>query len=89
MSCKRTARRPPTKLRVTIESLAYGGDGVAHDEGGRVVFVPATAPGDAVARFAASGRTDPDLDELIELDAEVRAWAETAQLAHASRGGNA
>lgn len=34
---------------LTIESLAAGGDGVGHLEGGKVVFIPATAPGDRVA----------------------------------------
>ena len=35
-------------ITVTIESLAAGGDGVAHDDDGRVVFVPRTAVGDRV-----------------------------------------
>lgn len=35
-------------MEVTIESLAAGGDGVAHAPDGRVVFVPFTAPGDRV-----------------------------------------
>jgi 23S rRNA (uracil1939-C5)-methyltransferase len=35
-------------LEVRIESLAAGGDGVAHDPQGRVLFVPLTAPGDRV-----------------------------------------
>ncbi len=48
MTCKRTARRPSETVRLTIDSLAFGGDGVGRDAAGRVVFVPATAPGDAV-----------------------------------------
>jgi len=36
------------ELRVAIERLAAGGEGVAHAPDGRVVFVPATAPGDDV-----------------------------------------
>lgn len=40
---------PPLKvgqiLEVTVENLAYGGDGVAHPEG-FTIFVPRTAPGD-------------------------------------------
>jgi 23S rRNA (uracil1939-C5)-methyltransferase len=36
------------ELRVAIERLADGGEGVAHAPDGRVVFVPATAPGDEV-----------------------------------------
>jgi 23S rRNA (uracil1939-C5)-methyltransferase len=41
------AGRPSRRTRVTIDSLAFGGDGVARDEG-RVTFVPGTAPGDVV-----------------------------------------
>ncbi|MEZ4359623.1 MAG: TRAM domain-containing protein [Kofleriaceae bacterium] len=47
--------RPPraraaAKVRqLEISSLAAGGDGVGRDEGGRVVFVPRTAPGDVIA----------------------------------------
>ena len=33
---------------ITIEALAAGGDGVGREAGGRVVFVPFTAPGDRV-----------------------------------------
>ncbi len=33
---------------LAIESVAAGGDGVARDSGGRVVFVPRAAPGDRV-----------------------------------------
>lgn len=33
---------------LTIDHLGARGDGVAHDEGGRPVFVPLTAPGDRV-----------------------------------------
>lgn len=33
-------------IEVAIESLAAGGEGVAHDSNGRVVFVPLAAPGD-------------------------------------------
>ncbi len=55
------------ELELRVESLAAGGDGIAHDPGGRVVFVPLTAPGDRVrarvveehARFARA--------ELVEI----------------------
>ncbi len=35
-------------MLLTIESIAAGGDGVAHASDGRVVFVPGSAPGDQV-----------------------------------------
>ncbi len=35
-------------IALEIDSVAVGGDGVARDEAGRVVFVPRTAPGDSV-----------------------------------------
>ena len=35
-----------SELRLRIERLASGGEGVGREEGGRVVFVPFTAPGD-------------------------------------------
>jgi len=38
--------RPVVEVEVT--ALASGGDGVSRDPGGRVVFVPLTAPGDRV-----------------------------------------
>jgi 23S rRNA (uracil1939-C5)-methyltransferase len=58
-----------SRAELRIESLAAGGDGVAHLPDGRVVFVPFTAPGDLVrvrlvetrARFA-RGR----VDEILE-----------------------
>lgn len=38
----------PGYLVLTVDSIAVGGEGVARDENGRVVFVPRTAPGDRV-----------------------------------------
>lgn len=38
----------PGPLELTIESLAAGGEGVARAPGGRVVFVPFSAPGDRI-----------------------------------------
>lgn len=35
-------------LTLEVDSVAVGGDGVARETGGRVVFVPRTAPGDRV-----------------------------------------
>lgn len=45
---------------LVVESVAHGGDGVAREESGRVVFVPRTAPGDRV---------------LAELREERGSWA--------------
>lgn len=36
----------PLEFSVAVERLAAGGEGIAHAPDGRVVFVPATAPGD-------------------------------------------
>ncbi|MEO8706504.1 MAG: TRAM domain-containing protein [Kofleriaceae bacterium] len=41
-------KSPPVEIELTITALAAGGDGVARDDGGRVTFVPLTAPGDRV-----------------------------------------
>jgi tRNA/tmRNA/rRNA uracil-C5-methylase (TrmA/RlmC/RlmD family) len=47
--CQHTPRRRRAiEIELTIERLAAGGEGVARDAGGRVVFVPFTAPGDRV-----------------------------------------
>jgi 23S rRNA (uracil1939-C5)-methyltransferase len=48
MTCKRTGRRPPRRLRLALDSLAFGGDAVGRAADGRVVFVPGGAPGDDV-----------------------------------------
>jgi len=61
-----------SRAELRIESLAAGGDGVAHLPDGRVVFVPFTAPGDLVrvrlvesrARFARAR-----VEELLEAGA--------------------
>lgn len=39
---------PVTTEALEVESIAVGGDGVARQESGRVVFLPRTAPGDRV-----------------------------------------
>ena len=50
-------RRESKPLTVRIESIAAGGEGVAHLPDGRVVFVHRTAPGD-LARIALTERRD-------------------------------
>ena len=51
---------------LTIESLAYGGDGVAHIEG-RVLFVPGAFPGDAVRIGAVQDKGSYLRGELLEV----------------------
>lgn len=56
-------------LELVITSLAAGGDGVARDAGGRVTFVPRTAPGDRIrARIVKTTATlaHAEMIELLE-----------------------
>lgn len=41
---------------MTIDRLAYGGEGVGRDSAGRVVFVPHTAPGDRILAVVTAAR---------------------------------
>ena len=64
-------RRPGTQmLRVTIESLSYGGDAVAHLEDGRAAFVPFGCPGDVaeIEIVADKGRSSGrPISEIVTL----------------------
>jgi 23S rRNA (uracil1939-C5)-methyltransferase len=51
---------------VTIESLAYGGDGVAHLEG-RVLFIPGALPGDVVQIRIIQDKGSYLRGELVEI----------------------
>jgi 23S rRNA (uracil1939-C5)-methyltransferase len=51
---------------LTIESLAYGGDGITHLEG-RVLFVPGTFPGDVVRVRAVQDKESYLRGELLEI----------------------
>jgi 23S rRNA (uracil1939-C5)-methyltransferase len=42
------AGRPPAELELTLTGLAYGGEALGRDSGGRVVFVPFALPGERV-----------------------------------------
>lgn len=53
-------------MRLTIEKLVYGGDGLARTDQG-VVFVPRTAPGDVVEIEIAYKKKDYATGRLIEL----------------------
>jgi len=60
---------PAPIVDLVVTALAAGGDGVARDAGGRVTFVPRTAPGDRVrARIvhATSSFARAELLELLE-----------------------
>src|SRR5688500_5839834 len=54
-------------LELVITSLAAGGDGVARDAGGRVTFVPRTAPGDRVRVRIVKATTSLAHAELLEV----------------------
>ena len=54
-------------LELRIESLAAGGDGVAHDSQGRVLFVPLTAPGDLVRVHVLVSRKRFARGEVVEI----------------------
>ena len=40
--------QPGQEMTLTVEDLASGGDGLAHEASGRVVFVPGALPGEKV-----------------------------------------
>jgi len=44
---------------------------------------------EAVERFDAAGRPEPDLEELVAFDAEVRAWCHTRAMRRPAREGGA
>jgi 23S rRNA (uracil1939-C5)-methyltransferase len=54
-------------IELEITSLAAGGDGVARDAGGRVTFVPRTAPGDRVRARVVKTTSTLAYAEMIEL----------------------
>jgi 23S rRNA (uracil1939-C5)-methyltransferase len=54
-------------IELTIESLAYGGDGLARDSDGRVVFVPYTIVGEKVQVEITSSRRKWARGRLIEV----------------------
>jgi len=58
---------PGTILDLAIDSLATGGEGVARDASGRVVFLPRTAPGDRVRAKVTASRKRWARAEVVEL----------------------
>jgi len=67
-----TARRgraaaPAPAIELEITALAAGGDGVGRDAGGRVTFVPRTAPGDRVRARIVHATASFARAELVEV----------------------
>jgi 23S rRNA (uracil1939-C5)-methyltransferase len=56
----------PDELRLSVEKLVYGGDGLAHAEG-NTVFVPYVMPGEEVRATAKSKRKKLIWAELLEI----------------------
>ncbi len=55
------------RLKLTIDSLAAGGDGVGRDEEGRVTFVPLAVPGDEVLVELLQDRKQFARGKIVEL----------------------
>lgn len=74
-------------VRLTIESIAAGGDGVARHEG-LVVFVPRTAPGDVVrAQVTVQGRLAHGRVESLEQPSPARVEPPCPHYVHDRCGG--
>src|SRR5260370_15568057 len=69
----------PDELRLSIEKLIYGGDGLAHADG-NTVFVPYVLPGEQVRANAKSKKKNLIWAELLEVTspAEERGKAKCA-----------
>jgi len=59
------------ELRLRIEKLVYGGDGLAHADG-NTVFVPYVLPGEEVRAAAKSKRKKLIWGELLEVTAAAK-----------------
>ena len=59
----------PDELRLSIEKLVYGGDGLAHTDG-NTVFVPYVLPGEEVRAAAKSKKKKIIWAELLEVTSE-------------------
>ncbi|MCB2191462.1 MAG: TRAM domain-containing protein [Deltaproteobacteria bacterium] len=59
--------QPGQEMHLTIEELASGGDGLAREESGRVVFVPGALPGEKVRAKLAQAKRDFGRAELLEV----------------------
>jgi len=56
----------PDELKLSIEKLIYGGDGLAHADG-NTVFVPYVLPGEEVRANAKSRKKKLIWTELVEV----------------------
>ena len=61
----------PDELRLTIEKLVYGGDGLAHADG-NTVFVPYVLPGEEVRAAAKSKKKKLIWAELLEVSSPAK-----------------
>ncbi len=59
------------ELRLSVEKLVYGGDGLAHAEG-NTVFVPYVLPGEEVRATAKSKRKKLIWAELLEITSPAK-----------------
>ncbi|HEU0036941.1 MAG TPA: TRAM domain-containing protein [Kofleriaceae bacterium] len=73
------------ELELVVTALAAGGDGVARDAGGRVTFVPRTAPGDRVRARVVHATSSFARAELVEV-LEPAASREQPPCVHFVRG---
>src|SRR5258708_14154267 len=70
----------PYELRISIEKLVYGGDGLAHADG-NTVFVPYVLPGEEVRAAAKSKRKKLVWAQLLEVTS-ASAQRERARCPH-------
>ncbi|BEQ15391.1 23S rRNA (uracil(1939)-C(5))-methyltransferase RlmD [Desulfoferula mesophila] len=60
--------QPGQEMTLTVEDLASGGDGLAHEASGRVVFVPGALPGEKVRARLVEAKRDFGRAELLVVD---------------------
>lgn len=58
---------PPQHLHLRIDQVVAGGDGLAREAGGRVVFVPGVLPGEMVAVRLVTAKRDFARGEVVEV----------------------
>src|SRR3979490_3153736 len=73
------------ELRISVEKLVYGGDGLAHADG-NTVFVPYVLPGEEVRASAKSKKKKLIWAELLEVTSPAKKRGR-AKCAHCQKGG--